>query len=79
MPHDAQFRPVDEIFVPVSRRFHVGPEEMRYYLGGKGILAWIQRKRSAPLQVLPNGLNVFRLVTVSMEYLNGAKRNITRV
>lgn len=36
MPHDAQLRSVDEIFVPVSRRFHVGPEELRYYLGGKG-------------------------------------------
>lgn len=36
MPNNAQFRSVDEIFVPVRGRFHVGPEEMRYYLGGKG-------------------------------------------
>lgn len=34
-----------------------------------GILAWMHRKRSAPRHVWLSGLNVFRLVTVSMEYL----------
>lgn len=35
MPHHAQSRSVDEIFVPVSRRFYVRPVEVRYYLRGK--------------------------------------------
>lgn len=36
MPHDSQFGSVDEVFVPGSRHFHVRPEELHYYLGGKG-------------------------------------------
>jgi len=35
VPHHAQFRSVHEILVPVGGRFHVGPVEVRYYLGGE--------------------------------------------
>lgn len=35
MPHDAEFRPVHEILVPVGRRFYVRPVELRDYLRGK--------------------------------------------
>lgn len=35
MPHDPEFRPVDEILVPVRRRFYVRPVELRDYLCGK--------------------------------------------
>lgn len=35
VPYDSQFRSVDEVFVPVSRRFHVRSVELRDDLGGK--------------------------------------------